>query len=83
MKLNEDNCPSHDLYELEDFVETHFNDCDEKIREEAVYILETLKEDIYYGTGNAHRVIIEAHNKIVHLFNMCVDTDSFGDHSIF
>jgi hypothetical protein len=83
MKLNEDNCPSHDLYELEEFVEGHFNDCDEKIREEAVYILETLKEDIYYGTGNAQRVIIDAHNKIVDLFNKYVDTDSFGDHSIF
>jgi hypothetical protein len=66
------------VIELEEFIDTHFDDCKPNIKEVVDNILENLKDDLREAnTANdfSHLAKI-AHNKIVDIFNEYVYKDN-------
>ena len=63
------------VIELEEFIDTHFDDCDSNIKEEVVCILENLKDEVREAenSNQFNYMVTIAHNKVVDIFNRYVD----------
>lgn len=66
------------IYLLEDFVDSHFEDCEPSIKERVDDILENLKDDVREATttNQFNYLVTIAHNEIVDIFNNYVDIET-------